>query len=66
METGAWRYDWTTLSLEKINTGTWASKLGVGLRLTTSLLKKIVVKSEEMKTGSDLGQNLLRTAMTQK
>jgi hypothetical protein len=30
-EPSAWGYNWATLSLGEMNTGTWPSKLGVGL-----------------------------------
>jgi hypothetical protein len=30
VEPGAWGYNWATLSLGDINTGTWSSRLGVG------------------------------------
>jgi hypothetical protein len=58
MEPGAWGYNWATLSLGNINTGTWSSRLGGGggrlnAILRTSLCKNIiVVKFNEVKTGS--------------
>jgi hypothetical protein len=53
---GAWGYNWATLSLWDINTGTWSSRLGVGRRADDLALykKRIVAKSREIKTGSYL------------
>jgi hypothetical protein len=51
-EPGAWKYNWATLSLGNINTGTWPSRFGLDARLMTLLCKEIiVVKSKEVKTG---------------
>jgi hypothetical protein len=31
-EPGAWGYNWATMSLGDINTGTWSFRMGVGRR----------------------------------
>jgi hypothetical protein len=32
-KSGAWGYNWATLSLADINTGTWSSRLAVGRKV---------------------------------
>jgi hypothetical protein len=47
-----------TLPLGDMNAETWSSRLGPDARLTTSLLKKIVVtESKEVKAESNLAQS---------
>jgi hypothetical protein len=53
-EPGGWGYNWVTLSLWDINTGTWYS------RLKTLLCKKIVTKSKEVKTRCNLVESFMK------
>jgi hypothetical protein len=57
-EHGAWEYNWTTLSLGNINTGTWSSRLGSWTKGWTNLFceKNIVAKSNEVKTRCNLAE----------
>jgi hypothetical protein len=48
--TRRWEYNWATLSLGDITTGTWPSRLGVGLKAVL-LCRTIVAKSKVVKTG---------------
>jgi hypothetical protein len=59
MEPSAWGYNWDTLLLGNINTGTSSSRLGVGRKADTVLYvkKDIVAKFKEVKTGSNLAES---------
>jgi ABC-type siderophore export system fused ATPase/permease subunit len=48
-ESGAWGYNWDTMSLGDINTGTWSYGLRVG--------HKAVAKSKEVKTRPNLEES---------
>jgi hypothetical protein len=60
-ESVAWGYNWATLFLGDINTGTSSSRLwGVDASLTILFCEKkeiIVGKSEKVKTGSNLAES---------
>jgi hypothetical protein len=61
MESIAWGYNWATLSLGDINTGTGSSRLGVCARLATLLCRKITVtKSKERNTGCNVAETSKR------
>jgi hypothetical protein len=59
---GAWGYNWTTLSLGDINTGTWSSRLGVRRKADDLAL----LRNPKKWNPYQMWQNFLRKAMAQK
>jgi hypothetical protein len=67
-ESGAWGYNWATLSLGDINTETCSSRLGVGhKKLMTLPCKKIIVaKTKDVETRRSNSQEWTNLAASSK
>jgi hypothetical protein len=56
MEPDVWGYNWATLSLGDINTGTWSSRLGVGHKADDLSLQKYISGKSKVETGRSSSQ----------